>query len=262
VDVYPTPGKSIGGYTNLAEDSTTHPHVLINFQGTLYDVFMIAHEMGHAMNSLYSSRKQPPEYLDERLVTSEVASQFNEFLVIQWFLNHMDDEFDGESARKLKMHLINYNISMYRVSLVRQTMLAEFERDVAQMMVDDEAITADTLNAHYAELSRQYYGDGIVPDELIGIEWARIPHFYEEFYVYSYAMSFAAAEVLSQDVLSGDEAARESYLEFLSAGDSRPQLDLLRSAGVDMSTPAPIVNALNKLNELVDELSRLSGIEV
>ncbi len=255
VDVYENPGKRSGAYS--AGGYGMHPVILLNFQGTLDDVFTLIHEMGHSVHTYLASHAQPPAYSDYVMFVAEVASTCNECLLTSWLLDHAGDGCDERTARRRRGYLVNHYLEQFRTTLYRQTMFAEFERDVAQMAVRGEGITADALCARYAELNAQYYGDGIRPDDGIAMEWARIPHFYYDYYVYVYATSFAAAVSLSQRILREGAPAVDDYLGFLSGGSSKPPIDLLRGAGVDMATPAPIDDALALFGRLVDEMEDL-----
>lgn len=248
VDVYETPGKRSGAYS--AGGHGMHPVILMNFQGKLDDVFTLIHEMGHSIHTYLSCANQSPTYSDYVIFVAEVASTCNEALLTRYFLDHTKD--DRERA-----YFLNHFLEQFRATLYRQTMFAEFELTVSQMVAAGEGITADALCTAYAQLNADYFGPSIEVDEQITLEWARIPHFYYRFYVYQYATGFAAAIALSQRILEQGEQAREDYLGFLSGGCSLPPIDLLRGAGVDMSTPEPVEAALSQFDELIDELAAI-----
>lgn len=256
IDVYETPGKRAGAYS--AGGYGMHPVILLNYQGTLNDVFTLVHEMGHSIHTYLSTHTQPPAYSDYVMFVAEVASTLNECLLINWFLEHAGDGLDSATAQRRRAYLVNYYLEQFRTTLYRQCMFAEFERDVAQIAADGKGLTADTLCQRYAQLCSSYFGPSIEADPGISYEWARIPHFYYDYYVYVYATSFAAAVALSRRILEEGESAVADYLAFLSGGSSQPPLDLLRGAGVDMNTPGPIDQALAVFAGLVDEMDQLT----
>lgn len=246
IDVYETPGKRSGAYS--AGGYGMHPVILLNFQGKLDDVFTLIHEMGHSIHTYLSCANQPVCYSDYVIFVAEVASTCNEALLTRYFLDHVKSERE-------RAYFLNHFLEQFRATLYRQTMFAEFELKVAELTAQGAGITADALCGIYKELNAQYFGDGIALDENIALEWARIPHFYYRFYVYQYATGFAAAIALSQRILDLGEEGREDYLGFLRGGSSKPPIDLLRGAGVDMLSPKPVEDALKLFDEMVDEMA-------
>ena len=253
IDVYENEGKTSGAYAWGAYE--THPYILLNYQGKLRDVFTIAHEMGHAMHSYYSNHSQPYINAGYRIFVAEVASTVNEALLMEHLLRKTEDRLEKE-------YLINQYLEQFRTTVFRQTMFAEFEKIIHQEVENGGALTTDWLSECYLDLNRQYYGQETVVDPEIGLEWSRIPHFYTGFYVYKYATGYAAAIALSRRILEQGGEARLQYLEFLKGGDSDYPLNLLRRAGVDMESPAPVEAALNVFKQLIDELAGLTGIRV
>lgn len=246
IDVYETPGKRSGAYS--AGGYGMHPVILLNFQGKLDDVFTLIHEMGHSIHTYLSCANQPVCYSDYVIFVAEVASTCNEALLTRYLLDHAKNERE-------RAYFLNHFLEQFRATLYRQTMFAEFELKVAELTAQGAGITADALCGIYKELNAQYFGDGIALDENIALEWARIPHFYYRFYVYQYATGFAAAIALSQRILNLGEQGREDYLGFLKGGSSKPPIDLLRGAGVDMLSPEPVEDALKLFDEMVDEMA-------
>ena len=248
IDVYETPGKRSGAYS--AGPYGTHPYVLLNYTDTLNDVFTLVHEMGHALHSYQSNKTQSITYANYVIFVAEVASTCNESLLMQYLLSQTDD-------KRRRAYLINYFLEQFRGTIYRQTMFAEFELWCSQQIAQGNALTAETLSAKYRQLNRDYYGEDIVLDDEIALEWARIPHFYYDFYVYQYATGYAAAIALSQRILEQGQPAVQDYLAFLSSGCSADPISLLRKAGVDMASPAPVASALNLFDSLVSELESL-----
>lgn len=246
IDVYETPGKRSGAYSGGGYGM--HPVILLNFQGKLDDVFTLIHEMGHSIHTYLSCANQPVCYSDYVIFVAEVASTCNEALLTRYLLDHAKNERE-------RAYFLNHFLEQFRATLYRQTMFAEFELKVAELTAQGAGITADALCGIYKELNAQYFGDGIALDENIALEWARIPHFYYRFYVYQYATGFAAAIALSQRILDLGEQGREDYLDFLKGGSSKPPIDLLRGAGVDMLSPEPVEDALKLFDEMVDEMA-------
>ena len=247
MDIYENEGKRSGAYSI---GSPVHPFVLLNHKDTLNSAFTLAHEMGHAMHSYFSSKNQPYIYSDYVLFVAEVASTCNEALLMQHLLKKTAD-------KRQRAVLINYFLEQFRTTLYRQTMFAEFERTAHQLAEQGETLTAETLCRIYYDLNKLYYGDGVVIDKAIEMEWSRIPHFYRHFYVYQYATGFSAAMALSQRILREGESAVKDYLRFLSGGCSTDPVSLLKIAGVDVSTPQPVEEALALFGSLVEELEQL-----
>ncbi len=248
IDVYENVGKRSGAYSSGM--AKPHPYVLLNHKDTLDSMFTIAHELGHAMHSYLSAQSQPTVYADYVIFVAEVASTVNECLLMRALLKKTTDS-------RRRAYLINYFLEQFRTTVYRQTMFAEFEKELGEMTGRGDALTAEALNALYLDLNRRYYGDAIVPDERIQVEWSRIPHFYYDYYVFQYATGFSAAVAISQRILEEGAPAVADYLRFLSAGSSQSPIALLKIAGVDMSTPQPVSEALTHFGELLDEMESL-----
>lgn len=244
IDVYENEGKTSGAYSAGAR---VHPYVLLNHKDTLNCMFTLAHEMGHAIHSYLSNKNQPVVYSDYVIFVAEVASTCNEALLMQYLLKNTED-------KKQRAYLINYFLEQFRTTLYRQTMFAEFELKINEMVAAGESLTAEGLNELYGELNKLYFGDGIVLDDEIKLEWARIPHFYYDYYVYQYATGYSAAIALSQRILKYGEPAVKDYVGFLKGGCSTDPISLLKGAGVDMATTQPINEALAMFGELVKEM--------
>lgn len=249
IDVYENQGKRSGAYSSGVYGN--HPFVLLNYTDTLDDMFTLVHEMGHALHSYLSSKEQSITYAYYKIFVAEVASTCNESLLMQYLLGKTQEP-------KQRAYLINYFLEQFRTTLYRQTMFAEFELWCSQETQMGHPLTAQALCQKYGELNREYYGEDIEPDPEISLEWARIPHFYREFYVYQYATGFSAAIALSQRILKEGAPAVKDYLHFLSGGCSTDPVSLLKGAGVDMSTPAPVDDALKLFENLVEEMEKLS----
>lgn len=248
IDVYENQGKRSGAYS--AGPYGTHPYVLLNYTDTLNDVFTLVHEMGHALHSYLSNKHQSVTYANYVIFVAEVASTCNESLLMQHLLNKTQD-------KRRRAYLVNYFLEQFRGTLYRQTMFAEFELWCSEQTRQGIPLTAESLSAKYQQLNRDYYGEDIVLDPEIALEWARIPHFYYNFYVYQYATGYAAAIALSQRILKEGAPAVEDYLCFLSKGCSADPVTLLRGAGVDMASPEPVAAALKLFASLVTELETL-----
>lgn len=247
IDVYENEGKRSGAYSAGAR---VHPYVLLNHKDTLDSEFTLAHEMGHAIHSYLSNKNQPVVYADYVIFVAEVASTCNESLLMQHLLKITTD-------KKRRAYLINYFLEQFRTTLYRQTMFAEFELMINEKAENGESLTADVMCELYRKLNLLYYGDDIVIDHELDMEWARIPHFYYNYYVYQYATGFSAAIALSQRILKEGAPAVRDYIGFLSGGCSRDPISLLRSAGVDMTSTKPVTDALKLFGELIDEMEEL-----
>ena len=248
IDVYENQGKRSGAYS--AGVYGVHPYVLLNYTDTLDDVFTLVHEMGHALHSYLSNHTQSVTYAGYKIFVAEVASTCNEALLMQHLLSKTTEP-------KRRAYLINHFLEQFRGTLYRQTMFAEFELWCSEQTRKGQPLTAESLNEKYAQLNRLYYGEDIEPDPEIALEWARIPHFYYNFYVYQYATGFTSAIALSQRILKEGRPAVEDYLRFLSGGCSADPVSLLKGAGVDISSPAPIVDALKLFDTLIGEMEQL-----
>lgn len=247
IDVYENVGKCSGAYS---AGLRKHPYVLLNYSGTLDSMFTLAHEMGHAIHSYLSNKHQPVAYSNYSIFVAEVASTCNEALLMQHLLKTTKD-------KKRRAYLINYFLEQFRTTLYRQTMFAEFELEINRRNERGESLTAESLNTLYHELNHQYFGDDIVIDKEIDLEWARIPHFYYDYYVYQYATGYSAAIALSRRILKEGAPAVKDYIHFLSSGCSTDPISLLRGAGVDMASTTPIHEALQLFDELITEMEQL-----
>lgn len=250
IDVYENEGKRSGAYSWGAYG--THPYVLMNYHGTLDHVFTLAHEMGHAIHSYYSDANQPYVNAGYKIFVAEVASTCNESLLIQHLLKITEDEEE-------KTYLINHFLEQFKGTLYRQTMFAEFEKIAHSMVQNGEGVTADRLCGIYYNLNKEYFGDDIVIDKEIELEWARIPHFYNPFYVYQYATGLSAAIALSKRILEEGKPAVEDYMKFLTGGSSQDPIELLKIAGVDMTSSEPIETALELFGNLLEELQKITN---
>ncbi len=245
IDIYENRGKRSGAYSSGVY--RTPPYVLLNHAANLDSVFTLAHELGHSMHSYYSDQAQAYRYAGYRIFAAEVASTTNELLLYY----SMKQKADSPEE---KMELIQHLISTIRGTVFRQTMFAEFERDIYAWCEAGTPLTEQALGDHYFELNKCYHGSAVDPDKRIRHEWARIPHFHYGFYVYKYATGLSAAAALAQDILAGKT---ERYLKFLSAGDSRDVIDILKDAGVDFTTPAPVAACVKMFDEAVAEMEQL-----
>ncbi len=250
IDVYQNEGKRSGAYSAGA---AVHPYVLLNYSGTLDSQFTLAHEMGHALHSYLSNKHQNHIDADYVIFVAEVASTCNEALLMEHLLSKTTD-------KKQRMYLINHFLEQFKGTLYRQTMFAEFELNIGKMAEQGQTLTADVLCAEYRRLNEMYYGPDIVVDDHIAMEWARIPHFYYNYYVFQYATGYSAAIALSKRILSEGSAAVKDYLSFLSGGCSKSPIDLLKGAGVDMTGPEPVEAAIELFGKLLDEMEELAGV--
>jgi oligoendopeptidase F len=252
IDMYPNDGKRSGAYSN-GSAYDVHPYMLMNYNGKYDDVSTLTHELGHTMQSYLSNKKQPYPTAGYPIFVAEVASTFNEALLIDYMLKNIKDD-------NAKLSLLGNYLENIKGTLFRQTQFAEFELRIHEMAERGEPITGDALNELYAQIVKKYYGmeKGVcIVDDEVKAEWAYIPHFYYNFYLYQYATSFTASTALSEKVLSGDKAATERYLKFLSSGGSQYPIDLLKTAGVDMTTPAPFALTMKRMNSVIDEMEKL-----
>ena len=245
IDVYENEGKRSGAYSWGAFG--VHPYVLLNYQNTLNNTFTLAHEMGHAIHSYYSDKNQPYALAGYRIFVAEVASTCNESLLIHHLIKNTKD-------KKEKAYLINYFLEQFRGTLFRQTMFAEFEKITHEMVENGEILTDENLCQIYMDLNLKYFGEGMTVDKDIAMEWARIPHFYNAFYVYQYATGFSAAIALSKKIMENGESAVHDYMKFIKGGSSKDPIDLLKDAGVDMSSSDPIKAAMETFRELLGQI--------
>ncbi|MGX1981463.1 oligopeptidase F [Thermolongibacillus altinsuensis] len=248
VDVHETRGKRSGAYSSGSYG--TNPYILMNWQDNVNNLFTLAHEFGHSVHSYYTRKYQPYPYGHYSIFVAEVASTCNEALLNDYLLKTIDDE-------KKRLYLLNHYLETFRGTVFRQTMFAEFEHMIHQKAQQGEALTAQLLTSLYYDLNKKYFGDGIVIDEEIGLEWARIPHFYYNYYVYQYATGFSAATALSKQILEEGTPAVERYIEFLKAGSSDYPIEVLKKAGVDMTSAAPIEEACRVFEQKLNELEAL-----
>jgi oligoendopeptidase F len=252
IDLYPTPGKRSGAYSNGGAYDV-HPYMLLNYNGKYTDVSTVAHELGHTMQSYFSNKTQPYPLAGYPIFVAEVASTFNEALLIDHMLKSITDD-------QTKLSLLGNYLENIKGTVFRQTQFAEFELRTHEMAEKGEPLTGDALSKLYSEITRKYYGHdkGVcIVDDYVQHEWAYIPHFYRNFYVFQYATSFTASSALSEKVLAGDPAATSRYLAFLGAGGSKYPIDLLKDAGVDMTTDEPLELTMQKMNRVMDEMERI-----
>ena len=249
IDVYENIGKRSGAYSS--GQSFPHPYVLLNHKDTLDSMFTLAHELGHAMHSYHSAKYQPISTSDYVIFVAEVASTVNEVLLMRYLLSKTED-------KKERAYLINHFLDFFKGTVYRQTMFAEFELFMGERSEAGESLTADLLANKYLELNRLYYGPDMVSDEGIAYEWARIPHFFYNYYVFQYATGYSAAVAIANRILTEGETAVRDYKKFLSGGSSADPISLLKIAGVDMSVPDPINSGLALFGELIEEMEKLA----
>jgi oligoendopeptidase F len=252
IDLMPTEGKRSGAYSNGGAYDV-HPYMLINYLGQYNDVSTVAHELGHTMQSYFSNKTQPYPLAGYPIFVAEVASTFNEALLI----DHMLGQIKDDSTR---LALLGNYLENIKSTVFRQTQFAEFELRMHEMAQKGQPLTGETLAKLYADITKKYYGhdQGVcIVDDYVAHEWSFIPHFYRDFYVFQYATSFTASSALAEKVMAGDEAAKKRYLAFLSAGGSKYPIDLLKDAGVDMTTDEPLDLTIKKMNRVIDEMEKL-----
>lgn len=249
IDVYENEGKRSGAYSWGAYG--THPYVLLNHKDNLNSMFTLTHEMGHAMHSYLSDTNKPYRYAQYTIFLAEVASTLNEALLMDYMLKKSDDP-------KQKMYLLTYYMDQFRTTVFRQTMFAEFEKMIHEKAEQGESLTPQLLSEIYYALNKKYYGDQMVVDQDIEMEWARIPHFYTSFYVYKYATGFSAATSFAKQILEEGQPAVDRYIGFLKSGGSDYSINILKRAGVDMSSPEPIRQAMDVFKDLLEQMEQLS----
>ena len=247
IDVYENEGKQGGAYSWGSYDS--NPYILMSYKDDLNSLFTLIHELGHSLHSYYSRNNQPYLYSSYKIFVAEVASTLNELLLINYLL-------ENSNSKEERIYLLNYYLEQFRTTVYRQTMFAEFEKITHEKVESGEPLTSDEFTSIYYNLNKKYYGDSTVVDEQIGLEWARIPHFYSNFYVYKYATGFSAASALSQQILTEGQIAVDRYLEFLKSGGSEYPLVQLKNAGVDMEKKESVDKALELFSILVDKLEK------
>lgn len=248
IDVMENKGKRSGAYSSGAYG--TQPFILLNWQGNVNDLYTLTHELGHSVHSYYTRENQPYRYGNYSIFVAEVASTCNEALLSEYLLEHLEDEQE-------KLYILNHFLEGFRGTVYRQTMFAEFEHDIHVRAQNGEPLTADRFTEIYYDLNKQYFGDDMVIDEAIGYEWARIPHFYYNYYVYQYATGYAAATSLANQILTDKGPAVDRYKEFLKAGSSDFPIEVLKKAGVDMTSKEPILSALDVFDAKLDEFEKL-----
>ena len=248
VDVYENKGKRSGGYSSGAH--LTNPFILLNWSDTVSDLYTLIHEFGHSAHSYFSRKHQPSNSSDYSIFVAEVASTCNEALLSDYMDKHLDDE--------RRLLLLNQELERFRATLFRQTMFAEFEHKIHQIEEAGEPLTATRMNDEYAKLNKQYFGDVVETDDNISKEWSRIPHFYMNYYVYQYATGYSAAQSLSHQILTEGKPAVERYInEFLKKGSSNYPIEILKNAGVDMTSPEPIEQACEVFEQKLDTFEKL-----
>ena len=248
IDIYPNKGKKGGAYSWGCYDS--QPFILLNYTKNLDSVFTLIHEMGHSIHSYYSITAQDYAYSDYKIFVAEVASTCNECLL-------MHDLLEKTTDKEQRKYLLNHYLDSFKGTLFRQTMFAEFEKNAHEYCAQGKPLTAEALSQMYLELNQKYFGPDMEKDEEIAYEWMRIPHFYTPFYVYQYATGYSAAVALSAKILKEGKPAVDAYMSFLKGGESKDPIDLLKMAGVDMTTEKPVADALTLFGELVTELETL-----
>jgi oligoendopeptidase F len=252
IDMYPSEGKRAGAYSNGAAYDV-HPYMLLNYNGKYDDMSTLAHELGHTMHSYFSNKTQPYPLCSYSIFVAEVASTFNEALLIDYMLKQIEDD-------TVRQSLLGNYLESFKGTVFRQTQLAEFELRMHEMVEKGQPLTGDTLSDLYSGIVKKYYGhdQGVcIVDDYIANEWAYIPHFYNSYYVFQYATSFAASSALSEKVLAGESGATDLFLKFLSSGKSKYPIELLKDAGIDMTTDEPLELTVQKMNRVMDEMEEL-----
>ncbi|WP_312907670.1 oligoendopeptidase F [Tissierella praeacuta] len=248
IDIYENRGKRSGAYSGGSYGSK--PFILLNYHDTLDNVFTVAHELGHSIHSYFTRKTQPFVYGNYSIFVAEVASTANEALLMDYMLKNVKDKNE-------RLYLLNHYLESFRTTVFRQTMFAEFEKTINEYLESGGAITADYLCETYKDINKLYYGPNMVVDDEIGMEWARIPHFYYNYYVFQYATGYSAAVALSEKILKEGKPAVDRYINFLKSGSSDYPLNVLKTAGVDMTTEEPVSNAMKLFSKLVDEMDKL-----
>lgn len=250
IDVVANQGKRGGAYSGGAYD--TAPYILLNWQDTLDNLFTLVHEMGHTIHSYYTRHNQPYQYGDYSIFVAEIASTTNENLLTQYLLDHFED-------RKIKAYVLNHYLDGFKGTVFRQTQFAEFEKWSHEQDAAGKPLTADAISEYYGDLNKRYYGPDIFNDDEISLEWARIPHFYYNYYVYQYATGFAAATTLAENILDDNPADTEAYLTYLKSGSSAYPIDIMKKAGVDMTSEEYLEKAFDVFEQRLNELEELIG---
>jgi oligoendopeptidase F len=250
IDVVENKGKRSGAYSSGTYG--TNPFILLNWQNNVNNLYTLIHELGHSVHSYYTRKNQPFRYGNYSIFVAEVASTCNENLLSEYLLNHLEDEQE-------RLFILNHYLEGFRGTVFRQTMFAEFEHDIHVRLQNGEPLTADRFTEIYYDLNKKYFGEDMVIDEKIGYEWARIPHFYYNYYVYQYATGYSAATALSSQILTEGDVAVERYKNFLKAGSSDFPIEVLKKAGVDMNSKQPILDALDVFETKLTEFEGLLG---
>jgi len=248
IDVYPTKNKRTGGYSSGGFD--TYPYILLNYQDKYNDMSTLAHELGHSIHSYYTRENNEYEYGDYSIFVAEVASTVNELFLAKYMLKNSSDKQE-------KLYILNKLMELFRATIYRQTMFAEFEKDIYELVENDEVLTADFLCEKYYALNKKYFGDNVVVDDEIRYEWERIPHLYYNFYVYKYATGLSCACKIVDNILSGKENAVDNYIEFLKCGRTKNPIDSLKIAGVDITKKDVVDAAIKMFSDIIDEFSEL-----
>lgn len=248
IDVYPTRCKRTGGYSGGGYD--TNPYILLNYQDKYNDMSTLAHEAGHSMHSYYARSNNSYQYGDYAIFVAEVASTVNELLLSKYLLENSNDDYE-------KLFILDNLMTLFKSTIYRQTMFAEFERDIYSTIENGDVLTADILNDKYYKLNKKYFGEDVVVDEDVKYEWARIPHFYYNFYVYKYATGLSAACHIVNNILSGKENAVENYIEFLKCGRTKNPLDSLKVAGVDLSKKETVMDAIDMFDDTIRQFREI-----
>ncbi len=243
IDVYPTKAKRTGGYSGGSYD--TYPYILLNYQDKYNDMSTLIHEMGHSMHSYYSRTYNDYQNSEYRIFVAEVASTVNELLLSHYMIKH-------SSSKEEKLSILNNLMELYRATIFRQTMFAEFEKKISNMIDNEEALTSEKLSNMYYDLNKFYFGDSVIVDDEIRYEWERIPHFYYDFYVYKYATGLSAATYIVKNILNGKDGAVDSYIEFLKCGGRLSPLESLKVAGVDLTDKKVVDSALDEFKSIIN----------
>ena len=252
IDVYNNKGKRGGAYSSGTY--LTKPYLLLNYEGSLNDVSTLAHELGHSMHTYFSSKNNPYQYAYYKIFVAEVASTVNELLLANYILKNSKDDDE-------KLNILNRLLDQYKGTLFRQTMFAEFEKEIYESVKNNEILTAEVLNEKYFDLNKKYFGDSVILDEEIKYEWSRIPHFYYFFYVYKYATSICASTYIANEIINGNEEVKNKYLKFLTLGGSMYPVDELKTIGIDMNDSKIFENAIDYFKKILDEFIKLSSKE-
>lgn len=249
IDVVENQFKRSGGYSSGTYD--TNPYILLNWKDNLDNLYTLIHETGHSMHSYYSHHNQPYQYGDYSIFVAEIASTTNENILTDYLLNKFKDDDE------MKKFILNYYLDGFKGTVFRQTQFAEFEQYIHEQDAKGQPLTANFMDNYYRDLNKKYYGDAVISDPQIGLEWSRIPHFYYNFYVYQYSTGFAAASTLADGIVNGDQSNVDKYLNYLKSGSSDTPTNIMKKAGVDMTKPEYLEKAFQIFEERLDEFERL-----